>query len=85
MATKQELNTIQETRDKVNEVLVCLKGLSPTGDDGLIRAVQEIKESVKEQNGKVNRLSKKVWILWGIVVPSAGATVYGIIDIFHGG
>ncbi len=46
--------------------------------------IEEIKELIKEQNGRTRKLATKVNILWGIAVVLTGGTGFSISQLIGG-
>ena len=69
---------VAERDQMLQEVHQGIWGVKGTEDKGLMGDFKELKEAVKEQNGRHHKLSKKVNILIGALVGSGLLTGGGI-------
>ena len=83
MAEKTQKQLIQETHQTVNTLNTVLLGVSGTDDKGLVGDFKDVKINAKEQWKSHNKLSMRVWILWGIVLAIA-VIASGIITLANG-
>lgn len=81
---KTQEQMIQETYESVNTLTTVLLGVPGTDETGLVGEVKSVKLSIKEQWRSLNRLSIRVWMLWGIVIAVA-VIASGIVTLANGG
>jgi len=80
---KTQKQLIQETHQTVNTLSTVLLGVPNTDDKGLVGEVKQVKVNQKEQWKSHNKLSMRVWILWGVILAVA-AIASGIITLTGG-
>lgn len=66
----------------INEIWQGLYGVPNTDDKGVYGDIKEIKAEIKQQNGKVRKLTRNFWILIGFLVGS-GILAGGIVGIVN--
>ena len=84
MLEKTQKQMIQETYQSINTLTTVLLGVPDTDDTGLVGEVKEVKLNMKEQWNSHNRLSTRVWMLWGILLAIA-VVASGIVTLANGG
>ena len=65
---------------KIQEVHQSVFGVPGTEDKGMAGDIKDIKNLIKEQNCRYDKLKSKVYYLCGVVACIAGGTTYGIVD-----
>ena len=83
MTEKTQKKLIQETHQSVNTLTTVLLGVPNTDDKGLVGEVKQVKLNMKEQWKSHNKLSTRVWMLWGIVL-AVGVIASGIVTLTGG-
>lgn len=61
----------KDERDKlILQTHQAVLGVPDTEDKGLVGDVKELKQAIKEQNGRYRKLSKVVWTVVGVLCAS---------------
>lgn len=80
MTEKTQKQMIQETHQG-------MFGVEGTDDKGLVGDVKDIKSEIKEQNGRVRKNSKMIYIIVGVLVvvgAAGGLEISEIINLLGG-
>ena len=70
------------TKELVREMHQAMFGVADTDDNGFAGDIKEIKADVKSQNGKVGKLSNRVYWLYGILSAMGVTGGLGIAGVF---
>ena len=55
-----------------------LYGVPETGDMGMCGDVKDLCARIERLNGRERKLSKAVWILWGVIGAGGGAGIWSL-------
>ena len=72
-------------KEQIQELCQAVIGIPENPDEnGLIGDIRDILELLKEQNGRIRKNSKHIYILTGILMVVTGGTGYGVAQVLGG-
>ena len=74
-----ERKILEEIRFAVAEIKQGVYGVFGTDDKGIYGDIKTLCKEINDVNHRQRKLSKVVWVLYGVVIASGGAGVWSLI------
>ena len=72
-------------KEQIQELCQAVIGIPENPDEnGLIGQVKDVLELLKEQNGRIRKNSKHIYIITGVLMVTMGGTGFGLAQVFGG-